>query len=170
MTKYIAKFKMTDGVGESTILTYDLGDIVTGPTEGDNYLEAESAANAIALSLAAVTDAVITWLKLESTVSESDALALTDEMISEEAVLSVYINQVGTLAKYAVTRIPCPDPGIFLTDHVTVDINDVNLQSYLSDLVSYTRVSDGEQINALLGTGGLKSGFRRTKARRFDGN
>ena len=134
--------------------------------QGDEFVAAADALKDIRDSLSAVSDAVIKRAGVIVTTSESSAVGGPGTDVTDEALLSLFINEAGQREKLWNFSIPSPVPGLFQTDLISVNPNNVPLQAFVGNIADHCFVSDGETVNDLLGTGGLKGGIWRSRQKR----
>jgi hypothetical protein len=141
-----------------------MGTFDGGADDGENYLNAQTAAGQIVGALTAVTDAEIAkeWVVI---VNQESNVIPADAEINEEALIAVHLNAPSEAEKLANVRIPAPIAAMFQTDALTVDLTNANLVQYIQQLAQHSTVSDGEQIDTTTGTDGMKHGYWRSKAK-----
>ena len=142
---YTGKVTLRDAGGNTTTKSYVLN--------VSNASEAENAIQQIANALAGTTDAVIARVQYTSVVSEDDSFAPEGTQIEERASVTCSLN--GKNQKYTMD-IPAPKSQVFLASQGelanTVNILGNELQTYVSALVQFAFVSDGDTLaNVLFG-------------------
>lgn len=160
---FIGKVVLHDEQGLKTTLSYDFG-VVAGAVDVASAA-AWGTMNGILAELADITTANIFSVSVNC---YDDALVVgtlpAEAEIAEEAAIAVHLEAAPAPEKLAIIRVPAPVDALFLTDGVTVDTNNADLQAYTTVLQTGVYISDGESI-ASRGAAGMKNGWHRTRAR-----
>ena len=153
---------LIDEQGLKTSLSFDMGttpgaDI--GIEGGDQMADAQ----AIRDALVVITTANVFSHRLSFTNDAlEDATLPAEAEVPEEAAVAVHLAAAPDPEKLAYIRVPAPVDALFLADGQTVDTNNVDLQAYVAAL---PEISDGEPIVTARGSGGIKKGHLRFRAR-----
>lgn len=158
--------------------TYELIITLQGATNSDrttkrfvldapDYVSASVEADQVRGALVDITKANIRRMVLSEVLLEDGTLPADNSADTfERAKVFVYTNATGDAEKLAAVEIPAPEEVLFIDGEI-VDINNALLQQYIQQLAQHTTVSDGETINTAEGAGGMKNGYKVTKARNF---
>lgn len=164
--RFYGKVTLRGANGKTSTLTYDFGNFAEG-TDALDFAAAQNALTQVTGALANVTDAEIAKVTLSTDTVESSVVPASGD-IFELAQLTLALTTAG---KYASAKVPAPVIGIFsgatgdLRD--VIDINDAALVQYVQQLEQHTDVSDGETIDATIGSNGLVRGHRVVRAARL---
>lgn len=146
-TGFEASFALYDTGGNHSILTYEL--------RGATYADAKINADAIAIALAAVTDAVIGGFRLAEVYEEAVfAYPAGGIEIENKASLTTLLAGVG--AGKANLKVPAPVDGMFQEatgpGYNIVDIVDADLVTYtnLFKAAGECYISDGQDMDSLI--------------------
>lgn len=152
------------GSRDKTTLRFQL-DTVALPLA--DYVAARSAATQIRGALVDVTDAFVVKEQVTDVFFEDNQRPPDNVDVYEEAAISCYLNPPTEAEKLHTLRIPAPIDALFLSDGETVDVANSLLIQYVQQIAQHAYVSDEEQIDTTADNG-IKYGYKRTKARRFN--
>ena len=154
------------GQNDKTSLTFQL-DTTAVPLA--DYASARAAANSIRGSLVDITNAFITKEQVTEVFFEDNQRPADNVDVFEEAALVCYLNAPDEAEKLHVLRVPAPIDAMFLVDGETVNQSNALVLQFIQQVGDHAYVSDGEQIDYSAGNnGGLKKGYKRTRAKRFN--
>ena len=152
------------GARDKTTLTFQL-DTIGDPLA--DHVAAQNAAAQIRGALLDVTDALPVQEKLTDLFFEDNTRPPADVDVYEEAAISCYLNPPNAAEKLHTLRIPAPIDALFMADGETVDASNSLLIQYVQQVAQHAYVSDEEKIDTTADNG-IKYGYKRTKARRFN--
>ena len=152
------------GARDKTTLNFQL-DTAAAPLA--DHTAARNAANQIRGALVDITDAFVVQEKVTDLFFEDNQRPPDNVDVYEEAAISCYLNPPTEAEKLHTLRIPAPIDALFLTDGETVDVTNALLIQYVQQVAQHAFVSDEEQIDTTADNG-IKYGYKRTKARRFN--
>lgn len=152
------------GARDKTTLRFQLD---TDANPLPDHIAARDAANQIRGSLVDVTDAFVVQEKVTDIFFEDNQRPPDNVDVYEEAAISVYLNPPTEAEKLHTLRIPAPIDALFLSDGETVDTANGLLIQYVQQIAQHAYVSDEEKIDTTADNG-IKYGYKRTKARRFN--
>ena len=145
--------------GDTTTLTYDLGDFA----EPVDWSLVQAAADQIRGALVDITDAFIAKETLSGILS-SDNSVPTDADTTDELVIITHLNAVGEAEKLHATRVPAPVSTVFQPGGEVLDKTNADVIQFVQQLAQHAYVSDGEQINTAAGNDGMKKGYWRSRS------
>lgn len=144
---------------------FDLGEFDDIDGQGDEFLAARNALDAIVAEYADVTDAVIVQSGVVETPAPVGGNGAGD--LFEKALINVWsVNENDDLDVESKSQIyiHAPSIGIFQTatgpGRNRVDTADADLQAYIAALAANAYISDGETIQTSSGVAGMDSGRR----------
>jgi len=153
------------GTHDKTTLTFELDAPEAGAI---GYASAITAAGQIKGALVDITDAFVTKETVSEVIFEDNQRPADDVDCYEEAALVCYLNAPTDAEKLHVLRVPAPIDAMFMADGETVDTSNALVLQFVQQVGDHAFVSDHEQIDYSAGNdGGLKKGYKRTRAKRF---